>query len=103
MSERVIPQPGQAIPVMLRNRQSFGSPRTVDAPSDGAGITIAPMTIHSDQNQSAVKTLNRALTGRCVCSLIGLVTGAVPVTPHIVKLLLLHKRVDNTNSSEIQD
>ena len=90
MSERVIPQPGQAIPVMLRNKQSFGSPRTVDAPELGAGITSAPITIHSDQHQSAVNTLNRALTGRCVCSLNGLVTGAVPVTPHIVEMLLLH-------------
>jgi len=90
MSERVIPQPGQAIPVMLRNRQSFGSPRTVDAPTDGAGMTTAPITIDSVQNQSAVKTVNRTLALRCVCALIGLVTGAVPVTPHIVELLLLH-------------
>ena len=103
MSERVIPQPGQAIPVMLRNRQSFGSPRTVDAPSDGAGITIAPMTIHSDQNQSAVKTVKMAFVGGCFCSLIGLVTGAVPVTPNIVELLLLHQCVNHTDASEIQD
>jgi len=90
MSERVIPHPGQAIPVMLRNRQSFGSPRTVDAPIDGAGITRAAITIHSTQNQSAVKTVKKALAGVFFGSVKGLATRPVPVTPDIVELLLLH-------------
>ena len=88
---------------MFRNKQSFGRPRTVDAPSDGAGITIAPMTIHSDQNQSAVKTVKMAFAGGCVCSLNSLVTGAVPVTPNIVQLLLLHQGVHDPDAREVQD
>jgi hypothetical protein len=57
INERVIPHPGHAIPVMFRIKHSFGSPRTVVAPTDGAGITTAPMTMHIAQNQPAVITL----------------------------------------------